>query len=39
MSLILDALNRSRQDKERVPGLDSHHLADSELAGSEGGIG
>jgi general secretion pathway protein B len=39
MSLILDALNRSRQDNEQVPGLDSHHLADSALAGSEGGIG
>ncbi len=25
MSLILDALNRSRQDAEVVPGLDAHH--------------
>jgi general secretion pathway protein B len=36
MSLILDALNRSRQDSDQVPGLDSHHPA---AAGSEGGIG
>ena len=39
MSLILDALNRSRQDSEQVPGLGSHHPTDSALAGSEGGIG
>lgn len=39
MSLILDALNRSRQDSEQVPGLGSHHPADNTPAGSEGGIG
>lgn len=39
MSLILDALNRSRQDSDQVPGLGSHHPTDSALAGSEGGIG
>lgn len=39
MSLILDALNRSRQDSEQVPGLGSRHPTDTALAGSEGGIG
>jgi hypothetical protein len=39
VSLILDALNRSRQDSEQVPGLGSHHPTDSALAGSEDGIG
>ena len=29
MSLILDALNRSRQDEHPVPGLGTHHPADS----------
>ena len=39
MSLILDALNRSRQDSDQVPGLGSHHPTDSVLADSEGGTG
>jgi len=39
MSLILDALNRSRQDSEQVPGLGSHHPTDNTPADSEGGIG
>jgi len=39
VSLILDALNRSRQDSDQVPGLDSHHPTDSALASSDGGIG
>lgn len=39
MSLILDALNRSRQDSEQVPGLASHHTAAPAQASSEGGIG
>ena len=40
MSLILDALNRSRQDSEQVPGLASQHVVDSvPPPGSERGIG
>tara|TARA_R110001599_G_scaffold353231_1_gene591001 strand:- start:79288 stop:80091 length:804 start_codon:yes stop_codon:yes gene_type:complete len=39
MSLILDALNRSRQDSEQVPGLASRHAQDSVPPGSERGIG
>tara|TARA_R110001592_G_scaffold337300_1_gene623768 strand:+ start:393780 stop:394664 length:885 start_codon:yes stop_codon:yes gene_type:complete len=39
MSLILDALNRSRQDSEQVPGLASQHAVDSVPPGSERGIG
>ena len=33
MSLILDALNRSRQDTEQVPGLATQHYVDRDLAG------
>ncbi len=33
MSLILDALNRSRQDVEQVPGLSSTHPVDGAVAG------
>jgi len=39
MSLILDALNRSRQDKEHTPGLGSHHPTDTALVAAQGGIG
>ena len=39
MSLILDALNRSRQDSEQIPGLASQHTAAPVMADSEGGIG
>lgn len=34
MSLILDALNRSRQDSEQMPGLSSDHFVDSPATGS-----
>lgn len=33
MSLILDALNRSRQDAERVPGLFSNHFVERPASG------
>lgn len=39
MSLILDALNRSRQDGEQVPGLASHHPVVSEATDSKAGTG
>ena len=34
MSLILDALNRSRQDSEQMPGLSSDHFVDPPAAGT-----
>ena len=33
MSLILDALNRSRQDKDSVPNLATHHTFDKMASG------
>ena len=33
MSLILDALNRSRQDSQTVPGLASEHFTETRAAG------
>ena len=33
MSLILDALNRSRQDKDSVPNLATHHTVDKMASG------
>jgi general secretion pathway protein B len=39
VSLILDALNRSRQDSEQVPGLASHHPVVNEATGSRDGLG
>ena len=35
MSLILDALNRSRQDSDAVPGLATQHYVDAEDGGGQ----